>query len=112
MDEFIATLPRSERARIKARAAELVAEELSLRDIRRAIGQTQARLSNTLKIGQHAVSRLETRTDMRVSSLRSYVRALGGELELIARFPNLPAIRIEQAPAKSRRQQRSRKQAA
>jgi transcriptional regulator with XRE-family HTH domain len=112
LDEFIATLPRSERARIKARAKELVADELSLREIRQALGATQTKLSRKLRIGQHAISRLETRADMRLSSLRNYLRALGGDLELVARFPNRPAIKIEPRAQQIARSARARRRSA
>jgi hypothetical protein len=69
----------SERRRknFEARAAELVAEEMSLQDLRRADRLTQARVGKTLKIGQDGVSRLEQRSDLLISTLRSYVEAMG-----------------------------------
>lgn len=74
--EFMATLPKKRRKAIQARAAELLAEEMTLQELRRARDRSQ----------QAAVSRLENRDDMRISTLREYVQALGGELELYARF--------------------------
>src|SRR5487761_67309 len=73
--------------KIEARAAELIVEEMSLRDLRRALRLTQDRIAETLGIGQEGVSRLEKRSDLLISTLRSYVEAMGGRLSLVAEFP-------------------------
>jgi hypothetical protein len=73
---------------VKQRAAELIAEELNLRELRRLRKLTQARLSKKLKIGQEGVSRMEKRTDLYLSTLRSYVEGVGGKLSLIVEFPD------------------------
>jgi hypothetical protein len=95
LDEKIAALPPARRARVKARAAELIAEEMSLQDLRKAMAKTQGEVARTLKVGQDTVSRYEQRTDMLLSTLQSYVRAMGGQLYLIAQFPKRPPIRIK-----------------
>jgi transcriptional regulator with XRE-family HTH domain len=77
---------------VKRRANELKAEELNLRELRRLRRLTQARLSKKLKIGQEGVSRMEKRSDLYLSTLRSYVEAVGGELTLVARFPDRPPV--------------------
>jgi transcriptional regulator with XRE-family HTH domain len=82
------------RQKIEARAAELAAEEMSLRDLRRAHRLTQARVGKALKIGQDGVSRLEQRSDLLISTLRNYVEAMGGDLQLVARFPDRPAVAV------------------
>src|SRR5713226_6778561 len=94
LDEVVATLPAGERAKIEARARELIAEEMSLQDLRKAIGKTQTTIARRLKVGQDAVSKLETRSDMYISTLRKILKAMGGELELIARFPDRPPVRL------------------
>jgi hypothetical protein len=73
---------------IKRRAEELKAEELNLREMRRLRKLTQARLSRKLKIGQEGVSRIEKRTDLYLSTLRSYVEGVGGKLLLMVEFPD------------------------
>jgi DNA-binding XRE family transcriptional regulator len=78
--------------RVKQSAAELIAEELRLRELRRLRKLTQARLSKKLKIGQEGVSRIEKRTDLYLSTLRSYVEAVGGELTLMVKFPDRPPV--------------------
>jgi hypothetical protein len=55
---------------------------------------TQARVGKALNIGQDGVSRLEQRSDLLISTLRSYVEAMGGDLQLIASFPDRPAIAV------------------
>jgi Helix-turn-helix domain len=85
-------LSAERREKIEARAAELVAEELSLRDLRHAHRLTQERVGEFLGIGQEGVSRLEKRSDLLISTLRSYVEAMGGHLRLVAEFPDRPAV--------------------
>ena len=90
----IAGLSERRRKKVEARAAELVAEEMSLQALRRAQRLTQARIGKALNIGQDGVSRLEQRSDLLISTLRSYVEAMGGDLQLIASFPDRPAIAV------------------
>lgn len=82
------------RAKIKKRAKELIAEELTLRDLRKALELTQADLSHRLHMNQEAISRLERRSDLLISTLISYIHAMGGELNITAEFPNRPPIKI------------------
>ena len=65
---------------------------MSLRDLRRARELTQERVAESLGIGQEGVSRLEKRTDLLFSTLRSYVEAMRGRLRLIADFPGRPPV--------------------
>lgn len=95
LDQKLDSLPDARRKRIQQRADTLISEELTLRDLRRALGCTQAMLAQRLNIGQETVSRYERRTDMLLSTLRSYLRAMGGELELVVRFNDRPAVRIQ-----------------
>jgi transcriptional regulator with XRE-family HTH domain len=78
----------SRRKKIERRAAELIAEEMSLRELRQALKLTQERMAETLGIGQEGVSRLEKRSDLLISTLRSYVEAMGGSLSIVAEFPD------------------------
>jgi transcriptional regulator with XRE-family HTH domain len=94
LNDRMAELTDARRQRIEARTAELVAEEMSLRDLRRAHRLTQARVGKALKIGQDGVSRLEQRSDLLISTLRNYVTAMGGDLQLVARFPDRPAVAV------------------
>jgi DNA-binding transcriptional regulator YiaG len=90
----IAALPRARRAKVKARAAQLVAEEMSLQALRKALGHTQAKVAAELGVGQDTVSRYEQRADLLLSTLQQYIKAMGGTLCLIAEFPDRPPIRL------------------
>jgi DNA-binding XRE family transcriptional regulator len=95
LDEVMAKLPRARRAKIEKRARELIAEEMSLRALRQAMGRTQARLAADLGVGQDTVSRYEQRADMLLSTLQGYVKAMGGRLSLVAEFPDRRPVRIK-----------------
>jgi len=82
------------RARSEEKAKQLIAE-MPLQELRAARKLTQEELAKTLNVNQAAVSKLERRADMYVSTLREFVRAMGGELEITARFPE-GAVRINQ----------------
>jgi DNA-binding XRE family transcriptional regulator len=88
LEEMLQALPVERRAEVESRAQELIAEEMTLRELRRARKLTQVRMAKTLGISQDQVSRLEQRTDLHLSTLQGAVRALGGQLSLIAEFPD------------------------
>lgn len=89
------SLPARRRKKVEARAAELIAEELSLRDLRKARAKTQTAVAKELGIGQEGVSRIEKRSDLMLSTLRSYVEAMGGKLHLVAAFPDRPPVELQ-----------------
>ncbi len=74
----------------------LLVEELSLHQLRKARALTQTKIAEELQIGQGDVSKLERRTDMYVSTLASYLRAIGAELEIRAVFPDGGEVKIRQ----------------
>jgi transcriptional regulator with XRE-family HTH domain len=88
-------LPAKRRKKVEARAARLVAEELSLRDLRKARARTQVAVAKELGINQESVSRLEKRSDLMLSTLRNYIEAMGGELHLLAEFPDRPPVELQ-----------------
>ncbi len=94
-EELMAELSPERRKRVEARAAELIAEEKSLRDLRQARQLTQQRMAKRLGVRQHSISRLEQRSDMLLSTLRDYVGRMGGELVLTAQFPDREPVRIK-----------------
>lgn len=61
--------------------------EMPLHELRRARGLSQKMLAETLRVQQPAIAKLEQRTDMYISTLRSHIEAMGGELEITAHFP-------------------------
>ena len=94
MDEFIAGLPLDQQAEIEAAAKILIEEELTLRDLRKARALTQAQISQALNMSQDGVSRLERRSDLLLSTMRSYVEAMGGKLRISAEFPDRAPVSI------------------
>ena len=84
----IRKLSPAQRKKVEARARELIAEEMTLRELRRARKLTQARIAKSLGITQDSVSRLEKRSDLLLSTLRKTVEAMGGNLSLVAEFPD------------------------
>ena len=70
-------------------------EELTLRDLRKAHKMSQEKLAAALGVTQVSVSNFEKRSNMRLSTLREYIEALGGELQLRATFPGCPSVTIK-----------------
>ena len=81
------------REKAEKKTKEMLAE-LPLNEVRQARGLTQKVLANILHVNQPAVAKLEKRTDMYISTLRSHIQAMGGELDIIARFPDGSNIKI------------------
>jgi hypothetical protein len=92
VDQKIRGLSAARRKKVEARAAELIAEELTLRELRKARKLTQVRMAKALGITQDSVSRLEQRSDLLLSTLRRTVEAMGGSLSLVAEFPDRPPV--------------------
>ena len=91
LSELIKDLTPERRARVAAKAAQL-REAMTLEDLRKARSLSQEDVAATLSVGQPAVAKLEKRADMHVSNLRRYVEALGGTLEITARFPEASVV--------------------
>ena len=87
-------LPEARRKKVEERAKALIAEEMSLQDLRKARKQTQARIAQQLGINQENVSRIEKRSDLLLSTLSGYVEAMGGKLSLVVEFPDRPPIAL------------------
>lgn len=68
--------------------AQTMIQEMPLQELRQARGLSQKVLADLLSVQQPAIAKIEKRTDMYVSTLRSHIEAMGGELEVIARFPD------------------------
>jgi DNA-binding XRE family transcriptional regulator len=92
VNEKIRKLSPAQRKRVEARAVELIAEEMTLRELRRARKLTQVRMAKALGITQDGVSRLEKRSDLLLSTLQKTVKAMGGNLSLVAEFPDRPPV--------------------
>ncbi len=88
IDVKIKRLSPGQRKKVEARAEQLVAEEMTLRELRRARKLTQTRVAKKLGISQDSVSRMEKRSDLLLSTLRKTIEAMGGSLSLVAQFPD------------------------
>jgi transcriptional regulator with XRE-family HTH domain len=94
------------RQRAAVRTRELLGE-LLLSEIRELAGKSQRQVADALGIKQPSLSKLEKQSDMQISTLRRIVTALGGELEVIARFP-AGDVRIDPFTEPARRSDRGR----
>jgi DNA-binding XRE family transcriptional regulator len=95
LKKVLAKMSPERRARIEAEAKRIIDEELTLRDLRKAREMTQEKLAAVLGVKQESVSNLEKRSDMLLFTLREYVEALGGELEIRATFPGRKSVTIK-----------------
>jgi DNA-binding XRE family transcriptional regulator len=94
VNDKIKKLSPTRRKKVEARAAELIAEEMTLRELRKARRLTQVRMAKALGITQDSVSRLEKRSDLLLSTLRKTVEAMGGNLSLVAEFPDRAPVML------------------
>lgn len=93
LQQVMATFPEDMRERIERRAEE-IDREVTLCQLREALGLTQKDLARKLNVSQGAISQQERRGDMQLSTLCEVVRAMGGEVEIIARFPSREPVRL------------------
>ncbi len=99
LNNYLQKLAPDRRKKIDARAAEILAEEMGLQELRKALQYSQQALAEKLHVKQGEISKIEHRTDMYVSTLRDYIEKLGGSLEITAHFPNRPPVKISQFKA-------------
>jgi DNA-binding XRE family transcriptional regulator len=95
LNQIIADLPPDRQAGIDARYRGMKDEVEGLRELRQVAGKAQADIATALNIKEPSVSKVEKQTDMYLSTLRSYVEAIGGELDLVVRLPKRPAFRLQ-----------------
>ena len=94
-EDVLASLPADEQEAIRVRSQELIQQELTLRDLRKAMGQTQAAMAAKLGIKQENISRVEQRADMMLSTLNSYLVAMGGRLRLVVEFEERSPVALQ-----------------
>ncbi|MEP2236014.1 MAG: XRE family transcriptional regulator [Alteripontixanthobacter sp.] len=92
--EIMAALPPERRGRVEVRSAELVVEVEGLQELRKLAERSQADMAKTLKIKQPSVHKIEKRTDLYLSTLRRYVEAAGGTLELRVEMPGKGSMHL------------------
>lgn len=95
LNEIISELPTEEQEAIEARYQILKQEVEGLRELRQIAGKAQADIASALHIKQPSVSKIEKQADMYLSTLRSYVEAIGGKLELVVNLPRHPALKLQ-----------------
>ncbi len=101
VDDVIAALPRKRQDAIRARGNELLARvtrRMTLAEIRKGRRISQAKMAEALGIGQMQISRLERRKDPRLSTMQRTVAAMGGQLTLIATFPDQEPVILAASP--------------
>ena len=104
-DELVKrTTTKKTQAKAARRAQELLGE-LLLSEVRQLAGKSQQEVADTLGMKQPSLSKLEKQADMQISTLRKIVKALGGELEVLARFPK-GTVKIDQFDPPHRRSHR------
>ncbi len=96
LNDYIAKLPKKRRNKIEERSQALLAEVNTLQELRKALHHSQTKIAKKLHVNQAAVSKIERRTDMYVSTLRDFIEAMGGSLEIVAKFPGSTPVRINQ----------------
>ena len=95
IDQITAGLSTSRQKTIKARASEIIALEMTMQELRKKQSVSQESLAKILGISQDGVSRIERRSDLMLSTLQDYIKALGGSLHIIARFPGTRQVRVK-----------------
>ncbi len=108
LQDKLAGLDPARRAGIEAEAARLHTEYLTLQELRKAKALTQVQLAETLGIQQATVAKYERQSDLLLSTLTSYVRAMGGSLKLMVEFPGKAPVALEglgdtEEPSRKRR---------
>ena len=107
LNRILADLPEKRREGIDARYKELKRQVEGLAELRRVAGRLQGEVPEALDIRQPSVSKLENQADVLLSTLRGYVEAIGGQLQLVVTFPGQPAILLllqaeDEAPPRAR----------
>ena len=90
----MARLAPDRRESIEAETERLYQEYLTLQELRKAKALTQTQLAETLGIRQATVAKMEKRSDLMISTLRNYVEAMGGRLDLVVEFPDRVPVHL------------------
>jgi DNA-binding XRE family transcriptional regulator len=95
LEDFLKTFTPAKQAKIQTRARALIEDELTLRALRQAHDLTQERMAELLGVKQENISRMERRADLLLSTMSSYIEAMGGKLKLVAEFPERSPVVIK-----------------
>src|ERR1700684_4233278 len=94
LNDMIAGLPLDQQREVETQAERLIEEEMTLRDLRKAHALTQQRMAEAPHISQDGMSRIEQRSDFLLSTLRSYIEAMGGKLRPVVEFPDRKPVTL------------------
>lgn len=94
LNAVIADLPAERQEQIDEQYKKMKSEIGSLSELREISGRAQSDVAAALNIKQPSISKIEKQADMHLSTLRDYVKAIGGELELVVRLPKHRTVRI------------------
>ena len=94
IDDVVAAVPAERQAKIQTRTAEILAEVDGLRELRRLAEKTQAQLAHTLGVKQPSIVKMEYQADLYLSTLRRFVEAAGGRLEVRVTLPGKGEVRL------------------
>ena len=94
LEQVLDALSPDERARVEARSAELHAEVEGLKALRKLAARSQEQIAQSLGIKQPAIAKIERQTDLYLSTLRRFVEAAGGTLELRVELPGSGVMRL------------------
>ncbi len=94
LNEKLSELPAARRERILSETDRLHAEYLTLQELRKAMELTQEQLAEMLDIRQATIAQTEKRKDLMISTLRSYVEAMGGKLSLTVEIPGRKSVSL------------------
>jgi DNA-binding XRE family transcriptional regulator len=112
LNDVIQGLPVDQQQEVAAQAQRLIEDEMTLRDLRKAHELTQERMAEALHISQDGVSRIEKRSDFLLSTLRSYVEAMGGKLRLVVEFPDRKPVTLSDLDSLGARMKTARPRAS
>lgn len=95
LSDIMKNLPEDRRKMIEGEADKLQAEYLTMKELRQARELTQTRVAERLGVRQATVAQMEHRSDLMISTLRNYIEAMGGSLQLRVEFPGRPPVVLE-----------------
>lgn len=103
-DDILHDMTAEERAKIEKEGQRIAAEARTIAEARKALSMTQTQVASALEITQGALSQMEKRDDMMVSTVQSYIEAMGGELKLVAKFPGMSPFELSLGASSDGRQ--------
>jgi DNA-binding XRE family transcriptional regulator len=93
-DDILHDMGDEERAAVEREGRKIAGDARTIAEIRKALSMTQSQVARTLEITQGALSQMEKRDDMMVSTVQSYIEALGGELKMVVEFPGMSPFEL------------------